>query len=71
VYPALAWQFTKDNFAGLSDRFDPTDKEHAAALAQFAPAHATAGGRITADRPRIRSSPTPTRSRPSCPRSRR
>ena len=62
--PELAWQFIKDDFAVLSDRFGPTykdsgpatvatnftDKEHAAELAQFAPAHATAGGRINADR---------------------
>jgi hypothetical protein len=62
--PELAWQFIKGNFAVLSDRFGPTykdsgpatvatnftDKEHAAELAQFAPAHETAGGRIVADR---------------------
>ena len=62
--PELAWQFIKDNFAVLSDRFGPaykdsgparvaadfTDKEHAAELAQFAPAHETAGGRIVAAR---------------------
>jgi aminopeptidase N len=62
--PELAWQFTQDNFAVLSDRFGPTykdtgpaavatnftDTEHAAELAQFAPAHETAGGRIVADR---------------------
>ena len=62
--PELAWKFIKDNFAVLSERFGPTykdsgpatvatnftDKGHAAELAQFAPAHETAGGRIVADR---------------------
>jgi hypothetical protein len=62
--PELAWKFIIDNFAVLSDRFGPTykdsgpatvatnftDKEHAAELAQFAPAHETAGGRINTDR---------------------
>jgi aminopeptidase N len=63
-HPEIAWKFIKDNFAILAGRFGPTykdsgpanvaanftDKKHAEDLAQFAPAHETAGGRIVADR---------------------
>jgi aminopeptidase N len=58
----LAWNFVKTNFKTLSDRLGPsfqdnfpaelmtafTDAAHAQELAEFAPAHATPGGRTTA-----------------------
>ncbi len=58
----LAWDFVKANFDTLSTRQGPafqdwfpaallmafTDAAHAQELADFAPAHATSGGRTTA-----------------------
>jgi aminopeptidase N len=60
----LAWNFVKANFAALAAKQGPsfqnnfpaslmtnfTDAAHAAELANFAPAHATPGGRIVAER---------------------
>lgn len=60
----LAWNFVKANFAALAAKQGPsfndnfpanlmtnfTDAAHAAELANFAPAHATSGGRIVAGR---------------------
>jgi aminopeptidase N len=60
----LAWNFVKANFAALAAKQGPsfndnfpanlmtnfTDAAHAAELADFAPAHATSGGRIVAGR---------------------
>ena len=62
--PELAWQFVQKNFATLAVRQGPlfqnffvpslmtsfSDAERAAELALFAPAHATAGGKIVAAR---------------------
>jgi hypothetical protein len=83
--PGPAWQFIKDNFTVLSDRFGPTykdsgpatvatnftDKEHAAELAQFAPAHETAGGRTIADRAEESILTDADKIRTCCPRLRR
>jgi aminopeptidase N len=60
----LAWSFLKENFAALAAKQGPgfqntfpanlmtnfTDTTHAAELANFAPAHATSGGRRVAER---------------------
>lgn len=60
----LAWDFVKANFAALAARLGPSfqdnfpagllstfsDAAHAQELADFAPAHATAGGRVVAAR---------------------
>ncbi len=60
----LAWNFVKANFDALAAKLGPsfqdnfpaslltnfTDAAHAEELANFAPAHATSGGRITAAR---------------------
>src|SRR5262249_42728772 len=60
----LAWSFVKTNFTALAARQGPsfqnnfpanlltnfTDAAHAEALANFAPAHSTSGGRIVAAR---------------------
>jgi hypothetical protein len=63
-HPDLAWSFVKQNYRALEaqqgpafpDRFAAdllwnfSDRDHAAELASFAPAHATPGGRIEAAR---------------------
>ena len=63
-HPDLAWAFVQENFQALASRQGPSfrdsiaanllesfsDRAHAAELAAFAPAHATAGGRIMAAR---------------------
>ncbi len=63
-HPELAWDFVKTNFAALAARQGPafpnsfpanllanfTDAAHAEELANFAPAHATSGGRQIAAR---------------------
>ena len=63
-HPELAWEFVKTNFAALAARQGPafpnsfpanllanfTDVAHAEELANFAPAHATSGGRQIAAR---------------------
>jgi aminopeptidase N len=62
--PKLAWEFVQQNFAVLAARQGPSfrnyfvsnlmlsfsDADHAAELADFAPVHATSGGRIVAAR---------------------
>jgi ERAP1-like protein len=63
-HPDLAWTFVRENFQALAARQAPffrdnfaatllanfSDREHAADLANFAPAHATSGGRVMAAR---------------------
>ena len=63
-HPDLAWAFVQENFQALASRQGPSfrdniaanllenfsDREYAAELAAFAPAHASAGGRIMAAR---------------------
>jgi aminopeptidase N len=63
-HPDLAWDFVQANFAALAARQEPffrdnfaanllsnfSDRQHAAELAGFAPAHETAGGRKMAAR---------------------
>jgi aminopeptidase N len=62
--PELAWDFVQSNFAVLAAKQGPSfrdyfvsnfmlnfsDADHAAALASFAPVHATSGGKIVAAR---------------------
>src|SRR5262249_20684793 len=62
--PELAWEFVRTNFDKLASKQGPSfrntfvsnfmtnfsDAAHAAELADFAPAHATSGGRVVAAR---------------------